>query len=71
MKRSEMLDILQIFFESDVAHEDPHDARISACRVLDIIEDCGMLPPHAIITGTKDEMEGHIQNCQWEPENVQ
>lgn len=65
MKRSEVLDILQIFFESDCAFEDAHDARISACRVLDIVEDCGMLPP-----STEFTMGGKkVKDNYWEPEN--
>lgn len=45
MKKSEMLDRLQLFFQSDCAFEDAHDARISAERVLAIVEAAGMMPP--------------------------
>lgn len=44
MKRSDMLMKLQSFFEYDIL-ECAHDAAISATRVLDIIEEAGMLPP--------------------------
>jgi hypothetical protein len=44
MKKSDMLDILQNFFQSDCG-EIAHDARISAERILAIMEKQGMRPP--------------------------
>lgn len=67
MKRSEMLSkiqgILELFYGQDSAKQ-----KAVSLAIMDSIENHGMLPPHTIIVGSKDEMEGHIQNCVWEPE---
>lgn len=79
MKRSQMLDILQNFFQYDCAFESPHDARISADRILTIIESEGMLPPFSgkfkqenIVDrwgkDTKLQQIVRVMVNEWEPE---
>jgi len=69
MKRSKMLDILQTFFQSDCAFEDPHDALISAERILKIVEECGMRPPPVYMIDINPEwFGGEITKEGWEDE---
>lgn len=77
MKRSEALKIIKKELENNFEipggfrNKFPSSLEIAAIShdILYRLEEAGMLPPHTIITGTKDELEGHIQNCQWESEN--
>lgn len=68
MKRSEMLNIMEDCVVLGRIYE--LNSRDTVDSMLRAMELHGMLPPHTIITGSKDEMEGHIQNCQWEPEDA-
>lgn len=47
MKRSKMLEELAFYYETD-EFDSPHDAKINAERVLNLIEHFGMMPPTII-----------------------
>lgn len=74
MKKSQVLDVLQNFFQSDCAFETAHDARISAERVLSIVEKLGMLAPTRTYTktyeafGISDCGKYKITDNSWEQE---
>lgn len=45
MKRSEMLSIIQMYLEESDLSDLPEDADYHSRKLLNIIEDAGMLPP--------------------------
>ena len=72
MKRSELREILAFYIHTDI-FEELHDARISADRILDILdilERQGMSPPETLI---KDNSIPGVYRTmykrQWEPED--
>lgn len=67
MKRSEAIAKIVSVMESFYHKKDDRFSILSDF-ILSELEKGGMLPPHAVIAGNKDEFEGHIQNCQWEEE---
>lgn len=67
MKRSEMLKILQFYYETD-EFDNEHDAKINAHRVLDLIERNGMIPP---IEPGRTVYDLDLGIPEWEPEDEQ
>lgn len=63
MKRSEMIDNIQLLLETQSHHGTSY--RYNAMLILDLIEDIGMEPP------LRDKwIEGHeCEENSWEPEN--
>ena len=61
MKRSEMLGYLSDYFTGEGNCRETSD--IEAFRVLNLIEQLGMLPPEKFRTPIKN------QSCEWESEN--
>lgn len=70
MKKSEVIDrlILELMDIVEEKYIEEKGYRWTAELLISFIEEQGMLPPYSPIGS--EPLEGHIQYCQWEPEET-
>lgn len=67
MKRSEMLDEIADIVHAFRRSTEVWTSEAIAELILETQEKAGMLPPYCPIGS--ESLEGHMQYCNWEPEN--